>query len=93
MSVTLLITFGQRYNHEEHPTLPGVTGEHYILVSGDDWADARQRAFQLTNGAFAFDYPWLGTGSASQESRTRMMVARHHLTEYIVEEEPDVTES
>lgn len=89
MSVTLLITFGQRYNHEDHPTLPGVTGDSYVLVSGDDWWDARQKAFRMTNGAFAFDYPWLGTGSAEQESRTRQMVKRYRLHEYKVEEDQD----
>lgn len=56
MSTTVAITFGSKYNHEPHPYLPGVTGNHFVLVRGTSRVDAVNKAFELTRGLHAFDY-------------------------------------
>lgn len=55
MTDQLFITFGTRYTREPHPMM--IHPDGVVVVEGDSYEDARQRAFAVTGGRFAFDYP------------------------------------
>lgn len=50
-------TFGTQYGREEHPAVPGITGNHYVLVIADNLAEAHQLMDKTFNQAWAFIYP------------------------------------
>lgn len=50
------VTFGQRYRHERHPTLPEAHPDGWLEIRGLPYSLARAVAQGLTDGAFAFDY-------------------------------------
>jgi hypothetical protein len=52
----LAITFGTKYAREPHSTLPNAHPEGYVVVEGASYKEARLMAYELTDGAFAFDY-------------------------------------
>lgn len=51
------ITFGVRYNHEQHNLLPGITGEHYVTVIAADANQCREIVQSQIADRWAFDYP------------------------------------
>lgn len=52
------ITFGSRYNHEEHPSGLPITGNSYLVVEEADEMSARRAVKSLLGDAWAFMYDW-----------------------------------
>lgn len=58
--VQLVITFGDRYRREFHPTFKEAHPDMVLAVRGEDYWSARELAFAFLQGKFAFDYPVQG---------------------------------
>ncbi len=50
------VTFGQKYNYEDHPILPGITGNNYITIEAENESEARLLAYQQLGSNWAFIY-------------------------------------
>lgn len=50
------VTFGQKYAHEDHPRIPTAHPDGWLTIEAPDEETARDKAFELTDGAFAFMY-------------------------------------
>lgn len=48
------MTFGTQYAHEAHPL--GIHPDGYVTIEAADYGQAREKAFELTGGKFAFIY-------------------------------------
>lgn len=63
MSTKIAVTFGVQYgpgvNQVAHPIFPTLNGNvNFIVIEADDRDAARGKAFQVTDGKFAFDYEY-----------------------------------
>lgn len=56
MSSTIFVTFGTKYAHEPHPTLPFAHPDGYLTIEAPDYGTARGIAMAMTGGAFGTDY-------------------------------------
>ena len=55
--VAVYFTFGSQYAREPHPTLGSLAHpDGYARVTAKDYATARSLFWEMTQGAFAFDY-------------------------------------
>lgn len=50
------VTFGQRYNHDPHPFLPGATGLSFMVVFAESEMDARIALGETIDNTYAFIY-------------------------------------
>lgn len=50
------VTFGSQYAYQPHPTLDWVNPNGYLTIVADSYNEAREYAFALTDGIFAFIY-------------------------------------
>ena len=50
------VTFGDRYRRESHPVCGWVHPDGYLVIEATDHDTARQAAFNVTGGKFAFMY-------------------------------------
>lgn len=52
-----VVTVGVQYGRETHPTLPGITGDHYVRIEARDEEEARRLACAVLDNRWAFIYP------------------------------------
>lgn len=50
------ITFGDQYRRETHPLAEWAHPDGYLVIEATDYSTARQCAFELLGGQFAFMY-------------------------------------
>jgi hypothetical protein len=51
-----VITFGQKYRREPHPTFPAAHPDGYVTVVAEDFEDCRRQTLAVLGRAWAFDY-------------------------------------
>ncbi len=52
----IAITFGVRYDREQHPADPRITGHTYVVFCAPTWEQARAAAIARLGLAWSFDY-------------------------------------
>lgn len=50
------VTFGSQYSYEPHPSGDWVHPDGYLAIEASTYDLARERAFEITDGKFAFMY-------------------------------------
>lgn len=67
-------TFGQRYDHEPHPSGLPITGSSYVVFEGG-WLATRKQAWAAFGGAWAFQYT---------EEEFAPQIKKYGLTEVVI---------
>lgn len=52
------ITFGQKYNHDEHPACSKIDANAFLRVEAEDELAARHKVIDLVGNNWAFIYEW-----------------------------------
>ena len=67
------LTFGQRYNQEEHPTFINAHPDGYVRIEAPDKESARKRAFEIFSTHWAFLYAEEGIWDPSRYPRGEIL--------------------
>lgn len=52
------VTFGQKYNYDEHPSGLPIDGNSFLVIEAYDEIEAREKIYDVVGTAYSFLYEW-----------------------------------